>query len=56
VRDSIARLMGLTNGNADVIRTLLEALGMIQINVQNNIYNNLTVSDNLKRAIDIKPT
>jgi phage terminase small subunit len=51
VRDSVARLLGLTNGNSDIIKTLLEALGMIQINVQNNQYN-LNISGDLQRAIE----
>jgi len=50
VRDSFARLLGLTNGNSDMITVVLEALKLIQTNVQNNTYN-LTISGDLQRAI-----
>ena len=44
VRDSMGRMLGLTNGNASLIRELLENLGLVQINVQNNVtINNKTV-------------
>jgi hypothetical protein len=50
VRDSLAKLLGLTNGNKDVVAAILEAVGMITVNVQNNQYN-LTASEKLRGAI-----
>jgi hypothetical protein len=51
VRDSMAKLLGLTNGNADVIKAIMEAVGLIAVNVQNNNYN-IQVTDALRRAIE----
>jgi phage terminase small subunit len=52
VRDSLGQLLGLKNGNADVIKEIMEAIGMITVNVQNN-YNqtNILKTDALKKAI-----
>lgn len=53
VRDSVSKMLGLTNGNKDIVRTLLEAIGMVQVNVQNNTNTyNMAVSDTLRRAIE----
>ncbi len=51
--ETLGRLLGLTNGNSNIIRDLLEQVGLLQINIQNNQYN-LMDNTSLEKAIEHK--
>lgn len=52
VRDSVAKLLGLTNGNAGIIKELLESLGLVQINVQQNVQIKDSTVQIMEKAIE----
>jgi phage terminase small subunit len=51
VRDSAAKILGLTNGNHDLIEELLKNLG-ITVNIQNNVQINQADGSGLLKAIE----